>query len=99
MKQSLNLSGLTHSTRKFFQKLLKFHYVISITLLVAGVGFTTYYINNILSNPTVDPSVAQTPGFNDRFDTETIKKVNKLKYSNEPTSLDQPSGRTNPFTD
>jgi len=99
MKQGLDLNSLTHSTGKFFQKLLKFHYVVSITLLVVGVAFTTYYINSILSNPATDASTSQSSTFSDKFDTVTIKKVDKFKYSTETTKLDQPSGRINPFKD
>ncbi len=99
MQSSVSVSNITRSARGISKKVLKFHYIFSISLLVIGVSFTTYYINDILNNTTVSNSAASATGFSDKFDTETIKKINELKFSDEAAVLDNPGGRTNPFVE
>ena len=99
MQQSLNLTSLIHSTQNFFKKLLKFHYIISIILIMAGVAFTSYYINDILSNSAATETDLRKSTFTKEFDTATIEKVNKFKYSNEATRTNPPAGRINPFNE
>ncbi len=99
MSQSISINSLSRSSSQSLKKIARFHYVISISLLVIGVAFTTYYINDILNNTSVSNDSAAEVGFSDKFDTETINKINKFKYSNETTTPSIPSGRTNPFTE
>jgi hypothetical protein len=99
MKQNFDIKAMVRSTRIFLKKVMRFHYVFSLSLIVVGVAFTTYYINNILNNPPIPPGTAPQVGFSDKFDTDTIKKIDKFKYRDETTISPAPSGRTNPFTE
>lgn len=99
MSQSISINSLSRSTSASIKKVAKFHYIISISLLVIGVAFTTYYINDILNNTSSATDSAAQVGFSDKFDSDTINKINKFKYSTETTAPVNTSGRTNPFTE
>lgn len=97
MAQSLNMGSIMRSSGSLFTQIAKYHYIISISLIVGGVAFTTYYINDILNNPPSSNDSMQEVGFSDTFDTETIKKINQFKYSDESSIKPLPGGRINPF--
>ncbi len=99
MAKSLSISNPIRNISQTVKKVFKFHYIFSISLLLIGVAFTTYYINDILNNTQPSTEAALQVGFSDRFDTETIKKINEFKYRDENTISPPPSGRTNPFTE
>lgn len=100
MKQNASLSDLSRSTHRLLRQLSRFHYVISLSLMVLAVVFTLLSISNILSNP-VTTGASQT-GFSRNFDTATIQKVNQLRYSNQtsvPNPPPAPTSRNNPFSE
>lgn len=99
MSQSIDIKQISHSTNGALRKISKFHYLILMGLCVAGMIFTIYYINNILSNPPSSARNVQQVGFSDTFDTETVKKINKFKYRTETTNPLPPRGRSNPFAE
>jgi hypothetical protein len=89
------------NTKQSFQKIIKnikkFHYFFSISLVIIGAAFIVYNINDIL-NQVPDPNAtSKEVGFNDKFDSETIKRIEKFKYRDETTIPINPTGRTNPF--
>ncbi len=93
------MNNLTRNIASNFKRIAKFHYIFSVSLLLIGVAFTTYYINDILSNTEASTDTPIQVGFSDKFDTETIKKVGNFKYRDETTPPQSPPGRTNPFTE
>jgi hypothetical protein len=99
MEQSLNIKNLTRSVTGLAQTIGKFHYIILMCLIVAGMGFTIYYINSILNSPPAPSSTTAQVGFSNTFDAETIKKIDTFKYRDETTIPVAPSGRSNPFTE
>lgn len=99
MDQSLNIKNITRSFSGLVRAVGKFHYIILMCVIVGGVGFTIYYINNILNNPPVSPDNVAQVGFSDQFDEATIKKIDTFKYRDETTTPPTPAGRTNPFTE
>lgn len=99
MNQSLSIKNITRSFSGFTRTIGRFHYIILICLIVGGVGFTVYYINNILNSPPTSPNNVAQVGFSAEFDQETIKKIDTFKYRDETKLPKIPDGRTNPFTE
>jgi hypothetical protein len=102
MKQNFNLNTTTQNLKSTLGKLSKYHYFISIALMIIGVAFTAFSINNILNNPVTTDTSAH-PGFSKNFDTATIQKIKQFKYSDQaPPAPGKPPfrmTRTNPFSE
>lgn len=101
MKQDINFTTILNSLTKTARAILRYHYLIFITFMVIGVFIAVYSITNILNLPedTAYREEQQKNTINDSFDEATIKKIDKLRFSNEETTIPLPSGRTNPFVE
>ena len=99
MKKNRSPSNIKQSTKASFKKIVKYHYVFSTCLGIIGIGLIGYNINEILNHPQGSIDSAQKIGFSDKFDEQTIERIDKFKYRDETTLPPTPSGRINPFTE
>lgn len=96
-KTAKNSPSSQQSIQKLLKNIKKFHYYFSLSFVIIGAAFIMYNINDILNQEPDPNDGTQQIGFNDKFDTETIKRIEKFKYRNETTIPSAPTGRTNPF--
>lgn len=96
-KKTANITPLI----KPLDKLLRFHYIIFIILVIGMVAYTVYKVNSILNLPTDQEFKSQQEKelLNDGFDTETIKKLKQFNYSSNPQPTTLPPGRNSPFSE
>lgn len=97
MKKIQSAGSIKQSTQDLFKKIVRYHYVFSICLGILGIGLIAYNINEILNHPQGSVEGSQQIGFSDKFDTQTIERIDKFKYRDETTLPPTPSGRVNPF--
>lgn len=85
------------------KKLLKHHYFIFTLLLLCGLVWAVYVVNETLSAPTDESYRVQkiSESIDANFDKATIEKIEALQKSNEQSAgLPAPTGaRTNPFAE
>jgi hypothetical protein len=101
MKSSLDIALLQQKITDSFNKILRYHLIVSIVVVALFLMYAVITVNMILNNTTDPEYVAQqqAKGLKTQFDDETITKINDLKRRQENTSIQLPDGRLNPFSE
>lgn len=96
MKTGITLSG--HDIGRKISKLLyRFHFVIFVVIVVGSMAVAIFMLNQTI-NRAVDTSQMVHP-IPERFDQETIDRLNELDTDGTQRDIDLPDGRINPFNE
>lgn len=102
-KQQLDIRQLLNVLKKF-KPLLKHHYFIILFLMLCGLAYAVFEVNNTLGMSS-DEAYEQkkiSESLQAKFDESTIDKIEALQKSNEnggSAPAPKPGVRTNPFSE
>ena len=102
-KLQFSLTQLLVMLQKF-KPLLKHHYFAILFLLLCGLAYAVYEVNNTLGMPSDETYRQQKvlESLQAKFDETTIGKIEALQKSTDngsSSAAPKPGARTNPFTE
>lgn len=95
--KNINSLDIHDITRAISKLLYRFHIVIFVTVVIGGMAFVMFLLNQTITRATDTSQVMAPPPA--RFDQDTIDRLNKLEASNSLSDIKLPSGRINPFSE
>lgn len=105
MAKKLSLKMDTTSIVKSLRRVtdpLRTHHKLVMFVLFMGVLIYTAWLVSMTIQPTDDSEYRaqiEATSITTSFDQATIKKVDELRKSNDPSAIELPGGRRNPFVD
>lgn len=93
------MNSLRNIKKLFATTLRRFHVVIFIVIVAAGLTTAVLLLNGVILKTNDSASLAP-DGAKTTFDQTTINRIKRLKTSSEPsTPLDFSKGRISPFSE
>ena len=92
--KALKLGDVKHMLSRL---VYRFHVVLFVVTVVGGMAVVVFLLNNTITKAT-DTSQMMQP-LPQKFDQETIDRLNQLHTSDSQTDIQFPQGRINPFTE